>query len=407
MIAEILTIGNEILVGSILNTNSRDLSSKLTELGIETQYHTSVEDNEERLSNTFNIALGRADLIITTGGLGPTYDDLTKEVIAKSLSLKLIEDDQARKELELRFSKPHRQMCPNNIKQAFRPEGSQFITNDNGTAPGIFLKMDKKIIIMLPGPPKECIPMFENYVAKLIKNDNTIIIKSINTIGIGESDLEAKLSKLNLNDEIVYYATFAKIGGVEIKIIGKGLDKELVESKVNDTIKKIESKFIPYIYSYDNEPLEKLIINKLKNSNKTLAVCESCTGGNLALKFLSIPGASSIFDRGLITYSNKSKVDELNVNTDTLTKYGAVSKETAYEMAKGLLDKTNVDYVISTTGIAGPEGGSHRKPVGLVYICIMSKDDHKIIDNIYMGNRKAIQERSSLRALFELYKFIK
>ncbi len=407
MIAEILTIGTEVITGSILNKNTQYLSSKLMELGIEPLYHTSVDDNEERLTNVFKIALDRADVIITTGGLGPTQDDLTKEVIAKTLGLSMEKDSFMEEKIKGMFQNMHKVMTENNLKQAEKPIGSQFIENNNGTAPGIFINKDGKKIVLLPGPPKELEPMFENYVAGLIKDDYTIIKKSINTIGIGESALETELKKLNIYNNGFEIATFAKDGEVEIKIIGKGKDRLEIEEKVNKIVDIINDKFSEFIYGHDNIPIEELVLNKLKEKQFKIALCESCTGGLIASKLTSISGASEVLDRGIVTYSNQAKIDELGVSPQTLQEYGAVSKNTAYEMAKGLFEKANVDLVLSITGIAGPLGGSLEKPVGLVYMCIMTREKFKIFENHFSGNRISIQNRAAIRALYEILNFIK
>jgi nicotinamide-nucleotide amidase len=406
MKAEIITVGTEIMVGSILNTNARYLSKKLVEIGIEPLYHTSVDDNEERLKDVIKLALNRADIIITTGGLGPTQDDLTKEVIADALGLKLIKDAEVETALEDRFISLNRPMTDNNRKQAFKPEGSEFIKNENGTAPGIYIKTDNKKIVMLPGPPKELIPMFENTVIDLIKENYAIIIKSINTIGIGESNLEVKLKSLDIYEENFDIATYAKDGSVEIKIIARGTDSKEVEMKLKDKISKIEAKIGKYIYGYDNISIAEVLIETLKSKNKIMSICESCTGGKISSQITSIPGASKVFDRCIVTYSNNAKIEELRVNPDTLQEYGAVSKETAYEMAKGLLEKTKSDIAISITGIAGPDGGSEEKPVGLVFMCIMDRENHKVLDYIFTGDRAIIQDRAAIRSLFEAYKFL-
>ena len=406
MKAEIITVGTEIMVGSILNTNARYLSKNLVEIGIEPLYHTSVDDNEERLKDVIKLALNRADIIITTGGLGPTQDDLTKEVIADALGLKLIKDAEVETALEDRFISLNRPMTDNNRKQAFKPEGSEFIKNENGTAPGIYIKTDNKKIVMLPGPPKELIPMFENTVIDLIKENYAIIIKSINTIGIGESNLEVKLKSLDIYEENFDIATYAKDGSVEIKIIARGTDNKEVEMKLKDKISKIEAKIGKYIYGYDNISIAEVLIETLKSKNKIMSICESCTGGKISSQITSIPGASKVFDRCIVTYSNNAKIEELRVNPDTLQEYGAVSKETAYEMAKGLLEKTKSDIAISITGIAGPDGGSEEKPVGLVFMCIMDRENHKVLDYIFTGDRAIIQDRAAIRSLFEAYKFL-
>ncbi|WP_262430227.1 competence/damage-inducible protein A [Paratissierella segnis] len=407
LIAEILTIGTEVITGSILNTNAQYLAGKLMDLGIEPIYHTSVDDNKERLRNVFKTSLDRADIIITTGGLGPTQDDLTKEVISSTLELPLERDSSMEENIRMMFQNMHRDMTENNLKQAERPLGSQFIENSNGTAPGIFINKNGKKIILLPGPPKEMIPMFENYVAGLIKEDYTIIQKSANLIGIGESALETELKKLDVYTNGFEIATFAKDGEVEIKIIGKGKVRLEVEEKVNEILDIINKKFSEFIYGYDNIPIEELVLNRLKEKRFKMSLCESCTGGLITSRLTGISGASEVLDRGLVTYSNQAKIDELNVKPLTLENHGAVSRETAYEMAKGLIEKTNSDIVLSITGIAGPLGGSIEKPVGLVYMCVMTRDNYKIYENHFTGNRTSIQNRATIKAFYEIFNFLR
>jgi nicotinamide-nucleotide amidase len=298
-------------------------------------------------------------------------------------------------------------MTENNLKQAERPLGSQFIENSNGTAPGIFINKNGKKIILLPGPPKEMIPMFENYVAGLIKEDYTIIQKSANLIGIGESALETELKKLDVYTNGFEIATFAKDGEVEIKIIGKGKVRLEVEEKVNEILDIINKKFSEFIYGYDNIPIEELVLNRLKEKRFKMSLCESCTGGLITSRLTGISGASEVLDRGLVTYSNQAKIDELNVKPLTLENHGAVSRETAYEMAKGLIEKTNSDIVLSITGIAGPLGGSIEKPVGLVYMCVMTRDNYKIYENHFTGNRTSIQNRATIKAFYEIFNFLR
>lgn len=408
MRAEIITIGTEIMVGAILNTNSRYLSNKLVELGIETLYHTSVDDNASRLTEVINIALDRADIIITSGGLGPTQDDLTKEVVSKSLGLELSIDKEAEATLIKRFEAYHgnRKMTENNRKQATKPKGSKLIKNDHGTAPGVFIEKNLKKIIMLPGPPRELVPMFEHYVMDLIRDDFSIEVKSINTIGIGESTLEAELRTLDIFEDGFDIATFANPGNCEIKIIARAMDREILQEKMLNKISIIRDHFKDYIYGYDNISIEEVLVQRLIEKNYTLSFCESCTGGKISSKITSVPGASQVFDRGLITYSNKAKMDELGVSSITLEEHGAVSEETAYEMAKGLIDKTNSDIVLSITGVAGPGGGTEDKPLGLVYMCIMSKEGHKILKNNFVGNRVTVQERATMTALWQLNKYL-
>lgn len=407
MIGEIISIGTEITTGSILNTNSKFLSEKLMELGINIYYHTTVDDNNERLSQVFNIALDRADIIITTGGLGPTEDDLTKEVISNALGLKLEMDYTMENTIIDMFKNMSSPMSENNRKQAVKPKGSSFLTNENGTAPGIYINKDNKQVIMLPGPPAEMNFMFHKYVAPLIQEDYTILTRSINLYGIGESNLESQLKEMPIWDyDDFIIATFAKSSYIEIKIIGKGKIKTDVENKMSKIISLIIDRFNEFIFGYDNILIEEVVFNLLNERKLKLGLCESCTGGLISSRFTKIPGASNVLDRAIVTYSNQSKNEELGVQNEIIEEFGAVSSETAYAMAKGLLERANLDIVLSITGIAGPSGESIDKPVGLVYICIMDRNKHKVIKCHFNGNRVSIQNRAATRAFIEIRKFL-
>jgi len=405
MKAEIVTIGTEIILGSISNSNATYISKRLAELGIETLYHTSVDDDFKRLKDVIEIATKRVDLIITTGGLGPTDDDLTKEAIASALDLPMESDLNMEENLKHFFAYSERPMTLNNLKQAMKPLGSEFILNSKGTAPGIYIKKENKKIIMLPGPPKEMIPMFDNYVTNLVKDDQIVMVKSINTIGIGESQLETDLKELEISIDGFVISTYASKGCVEIKVIGKSKDNSYLEDNFKTIIEKITSKIGKNIYSFNNSSIEKVIIDILSNNNLKIGVAESCTGGNLSSRLTSIPGASNTFDRGIITYSNESKIEELGVNKQSLIEYSAVSEQVAKEMALGLLSKPNIDIAISTTGNAGPTS-INNGPVGLIYTCIASKEEHKVYKRIFSGDREVVQERATNFALSNLYEFL-
>ncbi len=406
MKAEIITIGTEITTGSILNTNSKYLASKLLELGIETYYHTSVDDNVERIKEVIDISLKRADLIVTTGGLGPTQDDITKEIISEALGLKLIDDEDMLEIIKEKFNSLNRKMSLNNLKQAKKPEGSIFLNNNIGTAPGIFIKRANKTIVMLPGPPIEMETMFNNEVIPLIKQDYYIINRSINVVDIGESQLEMELRDLINIDPDINIATFPKESEVEIKIIGKSYNREDLEDKVEYFIKIIENRFRDYIYGYDNVPIEEIVFKILKEKNYKIGFAESCTGGLISGRLSRIPGASQVFDRSIITYSNKSKIQELGVNPLTIDKFGVVSEETAIEMAKGLLNREDIDIALSITGLAGPEGGTDEKPIGLVFMCIANRNKAMPIRCNFIGNRENIQNKAVTKAFSELRKFL-
>ena len=406
MKAEIISVGTELILGSTLNTNTYYITQKLSEAGINVLFHTSVIDDKKLLESVINISLSRADLIIITGGLGPTTDDLTKEVVADTLGLCLKLNQDLKNNIRKYFHKTNRTMPSNNIKQAYIPEGSKFLKNEIGTAPGIYIEHQGKIIILLPGPPKEMKLMFDNYAMPLIKQDNITIVKTINTIGIGESQLEMILKNINIKQNNSTIATYAKEGRVDIKIVSRGKSKEKVEKEVSEIVCKIENEISEFIYSYDDIPIEKIVYKKLKDKNMRIAFCESCTGGLITSRFTQIPGISEVFDRGIVSYSNNSKIEELGVDKFLIDKYGVVSEEVALAMAEGLLNKSNVDIALSTTGIAGPTGSTKDKPIGLVFIGIAFKDHSFVIKSIFNGDRNSIQNRATLKAFDELRKII-
>lgn len=406
MKSEIISVGSELLLGNTINTNASFLSKRLAELGIDVFYHTVVGDNIYRLETITKIALARSDLIIYTGGLGPTEDDLTKEVVSKTLGVDLELDDVHIAKIKKYFEKRNMKMTDNNIKQAYIIKDSKVLNNDIGTAPGVFLNWKDKKIILLPGPPTEMETMFNNYTAPLLKQDSIIKSKTIRTMGIGESSLEELIKDLIIKQSNPTIATYAKQGQVEIRVTGKGKNENEVDLIIDPLVEEIDKRLGEYIYSYNDESIEEVFLKLLKKNRMTVAFCESCTGGLVSSRFTSIPGASQVFERGIVTYSNNSKIEELSVNESTLKTYGAVSEETAREMAIGLLNKCNVDMALSITGIAGPTGGTKDKPVGLVYIGLASKDKSYVIKNIFTGNRQDIQNKAANKIFVEGRKYL-
>lgn len=406
MKSEIISVGNELLLGNTVNTNASFLSRKLAELGIDVFYHTVVGDDVYRLKAVTKIALDRSDLIIYTGGLGPTEDDLTKKVVSETLGVDLELDNVYLTKIKKYFKKRNLKMTDNNIKQAYVIKDSKVLNNDIGTAPGIFFNWKDKKIILLPGPPIEMKTMFNNYTAPLLKQDSIIKSKTIRTMGIGESSLEELIKDLVIEQSNPTIATYAKQGQVEIQITGKGKNEKEIDLIIDPLVKEIGKRLGEYIYSYNNESIEEVFFKQLKKNHMTVAFCESCTGGLISSRFTAIPGASQVFERGIVTYSNKSKIEELNVKESTLKTYGAVSEETAKEMAIGLLNKSNVDMALSITGIAGPTGGTKDKPVGLVYIGLASKNKAYAIKNIFTGSRRDIQNKAANKVFVEGRKYL-
>ncbi|MFA7412646.1 MAG: nicotinamide-nucleotide amidohydrolase family protein, partial [Tissierellaceae bacterium] len=329
-----------------------------------------------------------------------------KEIISKSLGLDLILDEKMVNTIREKFARMNSTMTENNVKQATKLKGSNFLENSIGTAPGIFLKHEGKIVIMLPGVPSEMEYMFEREVIPLIKQDYTILKKSVNTIGIGEAELEMKIKDLLDMYPNISLATFPSDGQVEIKIIGRAIDEKNLERNMSNIVEIIEKRFKEYIYGYDNIPMEVAVFNLLSKNKLKIGFCESCTGGLISARFSRIPGVSKVFDRSIISYSNNSKIEELGVKPHTINKYGVVSEETAIEMANGLLSRSDLDIALSITGLAGPSGDGEEKPIGLVYICISDGKNTKTIESNFLGSRTIIQDKATMKAFSELRKFL-
>ncbi|MCR2042713.1 competence/damage-inducible protein A [Anaerosalibacter massiliensis] len=406
MKSEIISVGSELLLGNTINTNATFISMKLAELGIDIFYHTVVGDNANRLKDVTKLAISRSDLIIYTGGLGPTKDDLTKEVVSETLGIELELNNIYLKNIKEYFKKKNAKMTENNIKQAYIPKGGKILNNDIGTAPGVFLNRKGKKIVFLPGPPNEMKTMFNNYTVPLLKQENIIKSKVIKTMGIGESSLEELIKDIIANQSNPTIATYAKQGQVEIRVTGKGRSEKEVNQLINPIIDKINKKVGNYIYSYNDESIEEVFFQLLKKNNMTVGFCESCTGGLVSSRFTALADASQVFERGIVAYSNNSKMEELNVNKDTLEAHGPVSEETAREMALGLLNKSNVDIALSTTGIAGPTGGTKTKPLGLVYIGLATKNENYAIKTFFTGDRNSIQRKAANKVFAEGRKYL-
>ena len=406
----ILTVGTEILFGQIVNTNAAFLSRELNNLGYDVMYHYSVGDNPGRLAELIEFAFRDCDMIITTGGLGPTQDDLTKEVIAQAMGDRLVVSPEALSALKDRYERSGRPMTENNLKQANMPESAQILPNDQGTAPGFWLEKKGKIIVSMPGPPREMTNMFEKEVKpRLIsRQDSVIYYKILRTFGLGESKMETVLLPLIDGQTDPTIATYAKEGECSLRIASKRPTKEEAEDAVEDMTARVLDIIGEYVYSTDNEELADVVANMLLDKNITISCAESCTGGLFAGTLINTDGISKVFDRGIVTYSNEAKIKELGVKAETLDTFGAVSPETAAEMAEGIRAKTGTDMAVSVTGIAGPGGGSADKPVGLVYIGI-AYDGKTDVVKAQMRNvtRNWNRNYAVLNMLYEIYKRIK
>lgn len=401
MTAEILAVGTELLMGQIANTNAQYISQRLAELGICVYFHSVVGDNPARLEETLKRALDRSDIVITTGGLGPTKDDLTKEVIAKTMNRELVFHEEVLEKVRDFFMRKHRIMVKNNEKQAYLPDNCLMIPNLNGTAPGCIIEEGKKVIIMLPGPPKEMQPMFCDTVFPYLKQKKELVLvsKMLKIFGIGESEMESRLIDLIDKQDNPTIAPYVSQGEITVRVTARCANKEEALQLLNPVVNEIKDRLGSLVYAEEGESLEQVVFNLLKEKQLVMATAESCTGGLLAGKITSLPGASEIFEQGYITYANKAKIDDLGVLEETINKFGAVSNETALEMVNGLKKKTKASVCVSITGIAGPDGGTPEKPVGLVYIGLSVLD--KVVCKSFelMGDRERIRHDACMRAL--------
>jgi nicotinamide-nucleotide amidase len=408
MKAEILAVGTELLMGQIANTNAQYISAKLPDVGIGVYYHDVVGDNPERLKQCLSLALSRSDVIIMTGGLGPTQDDLTKETVAAAVNRKLLLDQESLDKMTAFFNRLNRTMTQNNVKQAYLPEGSIVIRNRNGTAPGCIIEEGGKIIIMLPGPPSEMKPMFDETVLPYFaaKSEYRMESRFLRIFGIGESAMEDKLIDLIDAQTNPTIAPYAKDGEVTLRITARYLKGSIGEDIITPVENEIRKRLGDAVYSNENKNLEEVAAQLLLKSGMTISLAESCTGGLLAEKLTEIPGISSVFDRAIVTYSNRSKVEELGVNQETLDRYGAVSAQTAKEMSEGIRKKSLTDIGISVTGIAGPDGGTPEKPVGLVFISLAHKDGVEVKKLELWGSRNRIRNVAALHVYDMLRRYL-
>jgi len=405
MRVELLAVGTELLLGDILNTNSQYLAKKMAESGLNLHFQTVVGDNEARILESLENAFKRSDMVITTGGLGPTDDDITKETCAKFFSKKLILDQYSLEKIQKIFSQRNIQMPEINKKQAYYIDGSKILENNFGSAIGCYLESDGKHLIILPGPPSEMTPMFEEQVAPYLKSlqNETFYSNYINIFGIGESSVnEVVKDLLNLPNPTL--APYAKDSYVKLRVTAAASSENVAQVEINKLKKEIYSRLGDYIFSEGNQSLEEVVQEKLEKHKYTISTAESCSGGLLAAKLVNLPGISNTFIEGIVAYSNSAKVRTLGVPEDVILKYGAVSKETALFMARNVALINNTDVGISTTGIAGPGNDSTGKPVGLVYIGLYIRGKEYSQELNLFGNRNKIREMTTLYALDYLRK---
>lgn len=391
----ILSIGTELLLGQILNTNEKFISERLKELGIDVLYRVTVGDNPDRLEEVVKLAVEKADLVVISGGLGPTEDDLTKETVAKAMDKKLVLNKNCLHKIKGFFRNLDMDMSENNIKQAYIPESAVIMENDEGTAPGFIIEDNNKIIAVMPGPPREMERMFKDSLIPFLSNKNSekIYYRNLRLIGIGESDLETRLLDLISNQTDPTIATYAKEGECSVRITSKKENLDEAKKSVDSILPYVNERVGEFIFSYDDKELIEVVADKLKAEKLTISTAESCTGGLLASTFTDVPGISEVYEGGFVTYSNQAKIREIGVSEKTLKEYGAVSEQVAYQMAEGVRRVAETDIGISITGIAGPDGGSADKPVGLAYVGIAAKHETKVFKILIKPSNRTYNKR--------------
>lgn len=402
MTVELISVGTEILLGNIVNTNAAYLAEQCAGLGLSCYFQSVVGDNAERLAQTLKCAMDRSDIVILSGGLGPTEDDLTKETAARLCNRKLVTSDFWMERISEYFAMRDITPTENNWKQAAVPEGAILLDNPNGTAPGLIIEEGKVRVILLPGPPNELIPMFEDSVMPYLDQltPGVIYSQTVKICGVGESKVETLVRDLIDAQTNPTLATYAKTGEVHIRVTASAPSQKDAKKLIKPMVKELKARFGADIYTTEEEvTLEKAVAELLIANKMTLTCAESCTGGLISARLVNVPGVSEVFKSGIVTYANKAKRKLLGVKKVTLQKYGAVSSQTAEEMAKGAAFISKSDVAVSVTGIAGPDGGTEEKPVGLVYIGCSVKGQVTVQEYHFSGSREKIRESAVSAAL--------
>lgn len=402
MNAEIIAVGTELLLGQIVNTNAQFLSQELAALGIGLYCQTVVGDNPARLTEAVRQALQRAEVIILTGGLGPTADDLTRETVAEAMGRPLQFDEQIWQVISARMQRFGRQIPENNKRQATVPAGATSLPNPNGTAPGIAIEADGQLVVLLPGPPREMQPMFLAEVRpRLVQmtGQGVILSRSLRVIGVGESALDELISDLVAAQSNPTIALYAKLGEVEVRITAKAKEEPDARALIAPIEVEIRQRLGQAVYGVDQETLAGALGRLLVSRGWKLALAESCTGGLIGSMITAVPGSSDYFDRGYVTYSDEAKQQMLGIPAEVLATHGAVSAECAASMAAGARSASGADFGIAVTGIAGPAGGTPSKPVGTVFVALDSPIGRQVERLSLTGDRTAVQERTAKTAI--------
>ena len=395
MIAEIVAIGTELLMGQIVNTDAQYLSRRLQSLGVSVYYHTTVGDNPQRMRDTLAQALSRSDIVITTGGLGPTQDDLSKEIAAELMNLPMLFDEESWHTIEGYFARMGRICPPNNKKQAMFASGCTILPNACGTAPGCMIEKNGKIIIQLPGPPHEMADMFE-------RPGGCIASRYVRIYGLGESHVAQLCDEWIRCESGVTVAPYCQLGECQLRVTARGeTEREALDQvlPVVDAIVRTLGESVYAVTHTSEGSMEEIAGKALTERGLTVATAESCTGGLVAAKLVNYPGISQALGEAHVTYANEAKIRYCGVKRETLEQYGAVSEQTAAEMAQGLRERSGADIAVSTTGIAGPTGGTKEKPVGLVYVGCADRYGVRVEKLQLTGSRERVRNLSALRAL--------
>lgn len=400
--AEIIAIGSELLTPERTDTNSLWFTERLNEIGVEVKLKTIVGDDKSRLEETIRDAIKRSDIVITTGGLGPTEDDVTRPVAARAIGRELVYHTDIEDHLRERFRNWGREMPEINKRQAFVIEGADVLPNPNGSAGGMLVEIDDKVLAIFPGPPRENQPMFTDHVfpkLKALSGDVLVRKRILRVTGMGESAIDEAIAPIYQEYKDVQTSILFSKSEVEVHISASASDESKANATLDELANKIAAKLGIAVFATNGETMEHVIAKLLTDRGETVSTVESCTGGLIARRLTELAGSSKYFIEGAVTYSNEAKVRTVKVRQETLDKFGAVSKETAEEMARGMRERADTDYAISVTGIAGPDGGSEEKPVGTVWFGLADRENVKTMRFVFPGDRYLIRWRSSQAAL--------
>ena len=404
MIAEIVAVGTELLMGQVLNTDAQYIARRLSELGVTLHRQVVVGDNPARIREAIHTAIGRADVVITTGGLGPTADDITKETCAEALGLPMERNPEAERQVRGWFERNNYPMTENNLRQADFAKGAIILENHNGTAPACIVEKDGKAVINLPGPPRELMPLFAESVAPYLarRSGAVIVSRYMRVFGMGESAVESRLHDMMENSLNPTVAPYCSTGEVQLRLTVRVAHESEAAALLDPAEKEIRARLGGGVYAVTDDPeysMEQALVKALCAAKKTMVTAESCTGGMIASKIVNVSGASDVFLEGCVTYSNAAKMRTLGVKVETLEKYDAVSRETALEMAEGARRRADADYAVSVTGLAGPGGGTPEKPVGTVWLGLATREGVEARLLQLHGNRERIRTLAALNAM--------